>query len=202
MTTTTASLGPSAHPGVLADLVAGSSLLRNTLLVVGGAGLTGLCAQVSLHTPLSPVPFTLQTLAVLLVGTALGTVRGAAAMLLYLAAGAAGVPWFAHHTHGLGGPGFGYVVGFVLAAVLVGELARRGNDRGILGTVGLMTLGNAVIYLAGTVWLAMDLHLGAQQAIALGVTPFLITDALKTALAAGLLPLAWRGVASTAALQE
>ncbi|MER6415499.1 biotin transporter BioY [Streptomyces humidus] len=118
MTTTTASLRPSAHPGVLADLVPGSSLLRDTLLVVGGAGLTGLCAQVSLHTPLSPVPFALQTLAVLLVGTALGTVRGAAAMLLYLAAGVAGVPWFAHHTHGLGGPGFGYVVGFVLAAVL------------------------------------------------------------------------------------
>lgn len=196
MTTTTASLRPSARPGVLADLVPGSVLLRDAHLVVGGAGLTGLCAQISLHTPLSPVPFTLQTLAVLLVGTALGTVRGAAAMLLYLAAGAAGMPWFANHSHGLGGPSFGYVVGFVLAAALVGELARRGNDRGILGTIGLMTLGNAVIYLVGTVWLAMDLHLGTQQAIASGVTPFLITDALKIAVAAGLLPLAWRGVAS------
>ncbi|MFG3261773.1 biotin transporter BioY [Streptomyces bobili] len=69
--------------------------------------------------------------------------------------------------------------GFVLAAALVGELARRGNDRGILGTIGLMTLRNAVIYLAGTAWPAMDLHLGAQCAIALGVTPFLVTDALK-----------------------
>lgn len=98
-------------------------------------------------------------------------------------------------THGPGGPGFGYLVGFVLAAALVGELARRGNDRGILGTIGLMTLGNAVIYLTGTVWLAMNMHLGAPQAIALGVTPFVITDALKTALAAGLLPLAWRWVA-------
>ena len=85
--------------------------------------------------------------------------------------------------------------GFVLAAALVGELARRGNDRGILGTMGLMTLGNAVIYLAGTARLTMDLHLGAQRAIALGVTPFLVTDVLKTTLAAGLLPLAWRGVA-------
>ncbi|MFG2131842.1 biotin transporter BioY [Streptomyces sp. NPDC048751] len=195
MTTTTAALQANPRPGVLADLVPGSALLRDTLLVIGGAGITGLCAQVSLHTPLSPVPFTLQTLAVLLAGTALGTVRGAAAMLVYLAAGTAGVPWFANHTHGPGGPAFGYVIGFVLVAALVGELARRGHDRGILGTVGLMTLGNAVIYLAGTVWLAMDMHLGAPQAIALGITPFLITDTLKTALAAGLLPLAWRGVA-------
>ncbi|WUR84330.1 biotin transporter BioY [Streptomyces phaeochromogenes] len=195
MTTTTAVLRPNDRPGVLADLIPGSALLRDTLLVVGGAGITGLCAQISLHTPLSPVPFTLQTLAVLLAGTALGTARAATAMLLYLAAGTAGVPWFAGHTHGPGGPGFGYIIGFVLAAALVGELARRGNDRGILGTIGLMTLGNAVIYLAGTAWLAVDLHLGAQRAIALGVTPFLVTDALKTTLAAGLLPLAWRGVA-------
>jgi len=134
MTTTTVSLRPSAHPGVLAYFVPGSTLLQDSLLVVGGAGLTGLCAQVSLHTPLSPVPFTLQTLAVLLVGTALGAVRGAAAMLLHLAAGAAGVPWFAHHTHGLGGTS--YRVALVVGArAVVGHvaglvpLAQRGGRR-------------------------------------------------------------------------
>ncbi|POX53396.1 biotin transporter BioY [Streptomyces sp. Ru72] len=193
---TTATLRPAARPGVLADRVPGTALLRDTLLVVGGAGLTGLAAQVSLHTPLSPIPFTLQTLAVLLTGAALGTARGAASMLLYLAAGAAGVPWFASHSSGLGGPAFGYVLGFVLAAALVGELARRGNDRTVVGTIGLMALGNTVIYLVGATWLAMDLHLGLQTTIAEGVTPFLVTDALKIAAAAAVLPLAWRGVES------
>ncbi|MDO0935436.1 biotin transporter BioY [Streptomyces sp. DG2A-72] len=191
----TATLQPLTRPGVLADRIPGSALLRDTLLVTGGAGLTGLAAQVSLQTPLSPVPFTLQTLAVLLTGAALGTARGAASMVLYLAAGAAGVPWFADHSHGAGGPAFGYIVGFVLAALLVGELARRGNDRSVVGTIGLMALGNTVIYLTGATWLALHLHLGLQDAIAKGVTPFLVTDALKTAVAAGLLPLAWRGVA-------
>ncbi|NNN29658.1 biotin transporter BioY [Streptomyces sp. S3(2020)] len=81
-----------------------------------------------------------------------------------------------------------------LAGALVGELARRGNDRGFLGTIGLMTLGNAVIYLTGTVWLAVDLNLDASKAIALGITPFLITDTLKTALAAGPLTLTWKGI--------
>lgn len=192
---TSATLKPLSRPGVLADRIPGSAVLRDTLLVTGGAGLTGLAAQISLQTPLSPAPFTLQTLAVLLTGAALGTLRGAASMLLYLAAGAAGVPWFANHAHGAGGPAFGYVVGFVFAALLVGELARRGNDRSVVGTIGLMAAGNAVIYLAGATWLALDLHLGVREAVAQGVTPFLATDALKIAVAAGLLPLAWRGVA-------
>ncbi|WP_067792363.1 biotin transporter BioY [Actinomadura formosensis] len=188
MTATTVSL---RRPGVLADRVPGS-IVRDAILIAAGAGFTGLAAQVSIHTPLSPVPFTLQTLAVLVTGAALGTVRGAAAMLLYLVAGAAGVPWYAGHTHGLGGPTFGYIVAFVLAAALVGELARRGNDRRALSTVGLMAAGNALIYLIGTVWLALSLGLGAEKAIAAGVTPFLLTDGLKIAIAAGMLPLAWR----------
>lgn len=186
---TTLALHPP-HRGVLADRLPGS-VVRDVLLVLGGATLTGLAAQVSIQTPLSPVPFTLQTLAVLVSAAALGTVRGVLSMLVYLLAGAVGVPWYAHHSHGIGGPTFGYVVGFVLAAAVVGELARRGNDRRIVGTVGLMTLGSAVIYLVGTTWLALDLHLDIQNAIALGTTPFLVTDALKIACAAGLLPLAW-----------
>src|ERR1700754_181003 len=113
---------------VLADLVPGA-LARDAAAVVAGAGLTGLAAQVSVHTPLTPVPFTLQTAAVLLTGAALGSVRGLLSMLLYLLVGVAGVPWFENHTHGWGGPSFGYIIGFVVAAGVVGELARRGNDR-------------------------------------------------------------------------
>ena len=176
---------------VLADLVPGA-LARDAALVVGGAGLTGLAAQVSVHTPLTPVPFTLQTLAVLLTGAAIGSVRGVLSMLLYLVAGVAGVPWFAGHAHGWGGPTFGYVLGFVVAAGVVGELARRGNDRQVLSTVGLMAFGAAIVFAFGASWLAADLHVSAQKAVDLGVTPFLVGEALKLAVAGVVLPSAWR----------
>jgi biotin transport system substrate-specific component len=183
-----------AHRGeriVLADLLPGS-LVRDTVLVVGGAALTGLSAQVSIHTSLTPVPFTLQTLSVLVVGGALGSVRGVLSMLVYLVAGVAGIPWFASHSSGWGGPTFGYIIGFVVAAGVVGELARRGNDRAVLSTIGLMALGNAVIYAIGATWLAHDAHLSAAKAIELGVTPFLLSDAAKIAIAALAFPAAWR----------
>lgn len=178
---------------VLADLVPGS-LVRDAALVVGGAGLTGLAAQVSVHIgSISPVPFTLQSLAVLLTGAALGSVRGLLSMALYLAAGSAGVPWFADHTHGWSGnPSFGYILGFVLAAGVVGELARRGNDRSVMSAIGLLAVGDAVLLTVGTVWLAADLHVSASKAIELGVTPFLVTDALKLGIAALLLPACWK----------
>lgn len=179
---------------VLADLVPGA-WVRDATLVLGGAGLTGLAAQVSIHIPsLTPVPFTLQTLAVLLTGAALGSVRGLASMALYLLAGGFGVPWFANHSHGFGGPSFGYLVGFVLAAGVVGELARRGNDRSVLSAIGLMALGEAILLTVGTIWLANDLHVPAAKAIEFGVTPFLLTDAIKLAIAAVVLPAAWKAV--------
>jgi biotin transport system substrate-specific component len=178
---------------VLADLVPGS-LVRDAVLVAGGAGLTGLAAQVSVHVPsITPVPFTLQTLAVLLTGAALGSVRGLLSMLLYLLAGSAGVPWFANHQHGwAGNASFGYVIGFVVAAGVVGELARRGNDRNIVSAIGLLALGDAVLMTVGTIWLANDLHVSASKAIEFGVTPFLIGDAIKIGVAALVLPAAWR----------
>jgi biotin transport system substrate-specific component len=176
---------------VLADLVPGA-LVRDAVLVVAGAGLTGLAAQVSIHTPLSPVPFTLQTLAVLVTGAALGSLRGALSMLLYLLAGVAGMPWFANHSHGWGGPSFGYIIGFVVAAGVVGALAKRGADRQVLSTLGLMALGSAIVYIVGATWLANDLHLSAQKAVSLGVEPFLVTDSLKLAVAALAFPAAWR----------
>ncbi|MFJ8187012.1 biotin transporter BioY [Streptomyces sp. NPDC096105] len=189
---TTATVSSVLRHGVLADRVPGPVPVRDSLLVIGGAALTGLAAQVSVPTPLSPVSLTLQALAVLLTGAALGAARGAAAMLLCLAAGTAGVPWFAGQGHGWGGPGVGCIVSFVLAAAFVGELARRGNDRGVLGTIGLMALGDAVIHVVGATWPALDLHVGADEAVAMGVTPFPVTDAFGIALAAGVLPLTRR----------
>ena len=176
---------------VLADLVPGS-LVRDAALVVGGAGLTGLAAQVSIHTGLTPVPFTLQTLAVLLVGSALGSVRGILSIGLYLLAGMAGVPWYAGHSSNWHTSSFGYIVGFVVAAGVVGELARRGNDRSVMSTIGLMIVGSAVVYGIGATWLGVDLHLSVSKSIAYGVTPFLIWDAVKAAVAALVLPSAWK----------
>ena len=181
---------PSSDRLVLADLVPGA-LVRDAALIGAGAGLTGLAAQVSVHTWLSPVPFTLQTLAVLVTGAALGSVRGVLSMALYMVAGGAGLPWFASQEHGWGGPSFGYIVGFVVAAGVVGELARRGNDRQVLSSLGLLAVGSAIVYVIGATWLAHDLHLGAQKAVELGATPFLLTDALKVAVAAVVLPGAW-----------
>lgn len=186
-----ASVHPVSPRLVLADLVPGA-WARDGVLVLAGAGLTGLAAQVSITTPLSPVPFTLQTLAVLVTGAALGSVRGLVSMLVYLVAGAAGVPWYAGHGSGWGGPTFGYVVGFAAAALVVGALAERRADRHVVSTVLLMVLGNVIIYAVGATWLASDLGLSAADATKLGVRPFLGTDALKIAVAAVLLPGAWK----------
>jgi len=179
------------RPLVLADLLPGT-LLRNALLVVGAAGVVGALAQLSIHLSFTPVPITGQTLGVLVAGTALGWKRGTAALALYGLAGVLGVPWFAGHSSGYAAASFGYVVGFVLAAALCGYIAERGGDRSILTSVPAMLAGEVMIYAVGVVWLALSLHVGASRAIALGLTPFLIGDGIKLALAAALLPTAWK----------
>ena len=94
------------------------------------------------------------------------------------------MPWFASQGHGWGGSSFGYVIGFVVAAGIVGELARRGNDRSFLSAVGAMAVGEAVLLTIGTIWLANDLHVSAAKAISYGVTPFLVGDLVKLGVAA------------------
>ncbi|MFE7135376.1 biotin transporter BioY [Streptomyces sp. NPDC057638] len=181
-----------AHPGtVLADLLP-ASRVRDVALVVGGAALTGLAAQLSVPVPGSPVPVSGQTFAALLVGTALGARLGFLSLGLYAVAGVAGVPWFAEGTSGWGMPSFGYVIGMMLAAAAVGALARRGADRSVLRTAGAMVLGSAVIYAVGVPYLALSTGMTLSQAVAAGLTPFLIGDAVKAALAMGLLPTAWK----------
>ncbi|MGV9251211.1 biotin transporter BioY [Streptomyces sp. NPDC003697] len=182
----------TARPGeVLADLLP-ASRVRDTALVVGGAALTGLAAQLSVPVPGSPVPVTGQTFAALLVGTALGTRRGFLSLALYALAGVAGVPWFAGGASGAAAPSFGYVLGMLLAATVVGALARRGADRSALRMAGTMLLGEAVVYAVGVPYLALATGMSASAAVAAGLTPFLIGDALKAALAMGALPTAWR----------
>ncbi|MFI5609002.1 biotin transporter BioY [Amycolatopsis sp. NPDC051903] len=188
------SLSLTGRRQVLADLVPGA-LARDLALVAGGAVLTGAAAQLVIPVPGSPVPMTGQTFAALLVGASLGMRRGAASMLLYLLVGAAGVPWFQGATAGLSGASAGYIVGFVFAGAVVGALARRGGDRTPLRTVGTMVLGNVVIYAFGVPWLMAAAGFDFSTAFAKGVVPFLLGDALKIVVAAGVLPLAWAAVA-------
>jgi biotin transport system substrate-specific component len=107
-------------------------------------------------------------------------------------AGLIGVPWFAGHASGYVGASFGFIIGFILCAILCGGLAERGADRSLLGSVPAMLAGEVVMYAVGVIWLAAYLHVGAAKAISLGLTPFLIGDAIKAGIAALLLPAAWK----------
>ncbi len=188
-------LKPSLHPTLTTS--PNDSLARSLALVLGGALVVALCAQISI--PLQPVPLTLQTLGVLLVGAALGSRKGAAAMLTYVTSGAVGLPVFAGGASGImaaaGGlrPSIGYLLSYVFAAALVGYLVERfGADRTPWGTAAAMFAGNVVIYLIGVPVLGAITGLHGQALLTAGLTPFLLGDFLKLLLAAALLPLAWR----------
>ena len=175
-------------PRVLADVLP-RSITRDVLLVIGGAAFVGIAAQIAIPLPFTPVPLTGQTFAVLLAGAALGSIRGILSMLLYSVAGLVGVPWFAAGASGFAMPSFGYILGFIVAARLVGFLAERGWTRTVLDTALAMVLGNVIIYGVGVTWLKFSLATSWASALEMGMTPFLLGDALKIALAAGLFPL-------------
>ena len=186
------------RPVTLADLLPLerlAPLVRDAALIVAGAALTALSAQVAFTVPWTPVPYTLQTGAVLLVGTALGTIRGALSMLLYILVGALGLGVFAEASGGashlIGATG-GYLVGFVVAAAVVGRLAEAGWDRTFPRAAGLMLIGTLVVYAIGVPVLAVVAELPPAVAIEVGALVFLPSDLAKVAVAALLLPLAWR----------
>ncbi|SDV04853.1 biotin transport system substrate-specific component [Microlunatus sagamiharensis] len=181
----------SASPRTLGDVVPGG-LVRNVALVVGGTLLVALSALVQIPLPFTPVPLSLQTFAVLVVGASLGSRRGAAAMVLYLAAGMAGVPWFAAHQSGWAFASFGYVVGFVAAGWVAGRLAEAGADRNVVKNVGLLVLGSIIVYAFGVSGLIAATGMDLGTALAKGVVPFLIGDVVKVVVAAALLPAAWK----------
>lgn len=188
-----------AQPAVLADVwteraEGARSLARQAILVVGAAAFVGLAAQVAIPLPFTPVPLTLQTFAVLLAGAALGSLRGVLAMSLYAVAGMAGVPWFAEGSSGFAMASFGYILGFIIAAGIVGRIAERGATLTVWRTAALMVVGNLVIYAVGVTWLKFAIDATWATALQLGVAPFLVGDVVKIALAAGLLPLTWAGL--------
>jgi biotin transport system substrate-specific component len=169
--------------------------LTDVLLVVGGAGFVALAAQVSIDLPFTPVPITGQTFAVVLVGAALGALLGLASLGLYLFVGALGAPIYADGDGGwdvLTGPTGGYIIGFALAAFLIGALAQLRWDRRFASAVAAMLTGNVVIYLVGLPWLAEKIDAGLETTLEQGLYPFVVGDLLKLYLAAALLPSAWK----------
>lgn len=188
-----------AATGVLTTGFRGSRV-RDAALVVGATAFIAVSAQLSVRLPFTPVPITGQTLAVLLSGAALGTSLALASTSLYLALALAGLPVLAPDASGqhltgsavLSSPTLGYVIGFILSSWLVGALAERGLTTSVLRVVATMVAGNAVIYTAGLLWLHHALNATWANTFTWGMTPFLIGDAAKIAVAAGLLPAAWK----------
>ena len=164
-----------------------SGLLRNAVLTVVGSLIVAAAAQVNV--PMIPVPMTLQSLAVLMIGAAYGSRLGAATLALYALEGAIGLPVFAEFKSGIMLASFGYVLGFIAAAYVVGFLAERGWDRSPVKMFAAMILGAAVLYVPGLLWLSA--WIGAEKAVQFGLLPFIMGDVVKAAVAALGFPAAW-----------
>jgi len=176
-----------------------SRIAFDVISIIAGSLIVAGLAQISITLHFTPVPITGQTLGVLLVGASLGAWRGSAALLLYLAEGAVGAPFFAQHAHGVSvlaasSASGGYLWGFAVAALVVGFLAERGWDRNLGSSIGAMLIGEVMIYAFGLPWLSAALHIGAKKTYEYGLYPFIIGDAIKLGLAAAVLPTAWRFV--------
>lgn len=189
------SLTLSTRPTIV-DRFVPKSIAADVALIAGGAALTAAAAQIQI--PMIPVPITGQTFAVLLVGAALGLNRAALSMVLYVILGVAGLPVFTGaKAFVAGGPTMGYLAGFIAAAALVGYLAQRQWDRKWFSVIGSFVAGNLVIYAFGLTWLSVFLgNVGAPNDLVstlnAGMIPFLAGDAIKIALAAIVLPSAWK----------
>jgi len=177
-----------------------SSRLRTALLVAGAVLLTAAAAQISFVLPWTPVPVTGQTFAVLLTSAALGMRLGAASQFIYIGLGAIGLPFYADAQGGwtaATGATAGYLIGFVLAAALIGRLAEDHQDRALITSIPAMLAGTAIIYACGATWLAHNLNVSAAKAVELGVAPFLIGDTVKLVAAGALVPATWRLISRT-----
>lgn len=172
-----------------------TGLLADAVLILGGALFLALCAQISFDLPFTPVPITLQTFGVLLIGASYGAWRGGITTAVYLLMGIVGLPVYADRTHGLDvvlGATGGYLIGFVVAAFIVGLLAQRQWDRRFSSAVAAMLTGTVIIYVLGLIWLKQDQGLDLATTLEYGLYPFVPGDLLKLYLAGALLPGAWR----------
>jgi len=172
-----------------------NAIFRNFLLAAIGS--LALIVSAKIQIPFYPVPITMQTFVVLVIGMTYGWRLGAATVLLYLAEGAIGLPVFSGTPdRGLGlaymaGPTGGYLLGFVVSAATVGWLAGKGWDRNVFTALGAMVFGTAIIFAFGVFWLGLVLGWD-KPILQLGLYPFLLGAAFKIVLAAAVLPLAWK----------
>lgn len=178
---------------VLVDLLP-KTRAKEALTVLVGTLTLAVASQVVIPLWFTPVPLSLSTFAVLLLGAALGPVRALASTGLYAALGIAGLPVFAGFESGMAMPSFGYVLGYIAAAGAVGALSRKYADRRVLTTLAMATAGSALIYAFGVPWLMASTGVSFAQALALGVVPFLIGDVIKAVAAGLVLPAAWKAV--------
>ena len=185
-----------AHPAVLSSRVFPRPNVSVTAVMIASFALfTALLAQWEFVLPFTPVPLTGQTLAVLLSGAALGSKAGAASQGLYWILGAAGLPFYSGGEGGwqaATGSTAGYLAGFVVAAWVVGKLAEAKADRNVVTAIPAMLAGSVIIYGFGVTGLMISLDVGLAQAIAWGLTPFIVGDLVKLAAAGMLLPAAWK----------
>jgi biotin transport system substrate-specific component len=175
-------------------LIPRTSALTNAALVVGGTAFMSLIAQLAIPVPGSPVPITGQTLGVLLIGTTYGASLGFATIATYVALGLLGAPILAQGAHGfakLAGPTGGYLVGMVLAALLVGALANRRWDVHLRTSFGQMLIGELLIFAPGLIWLKIYTGASWNWTLAAGLTPFIVGEIIKISLAGFALPSAW-----------
>ncbi len=180
---------------VLADAFPGHRT-RDAVLVLLGASLTAMCAQISIHVPPSPVPITGQTFAVVLAGASLGASRGGVSQLLYVLAGLA-LPVYAGGAHGwdvVSGPSGGYLVAFPIAAYVLGRIAENGGDRRLATAFPAYIAGQLIIFGIGVPWLKISTGLSWPTAIHEGFTIFIVGGLIKAAAAGLLTPVAWATV--------
>lgn len=191
------------NAGTLAGQMIGAQGMRGLVvrlvLVVVSAGLLTIAAKIKV--PFYPVPMTLQTLAVVMIGATLGARLGAAAILLYVCEGLVGLPVFTNTPPQIAGPAYvmgptgGYLLGFLFVVMIVGFAARRGLDRSIVQFAFVLLAAETVLFACGVAWLVGSLGISLARAYEVGVLPFLPGEAVKMTLAALLMPAMWQMMA-------
>lgn len=193
---TSAAVAParrSHEARVLADLVGGTRV-REAIVVLAGTALLAIAAQVQIPLPFTPVPVSLATLAVMLIAGSAGLGRAAASTGLYAALGVAGLPIFAAGRAGWAIPSLGYILGYILAAALIGWVAQRALGRSLWALLAAGALASGLVYAAGLAWLVPFAGMSLAEGLSVGVLPFLVGDALKIALFAGVMLLGYRAL--------
>jgi biotin transport system substrate-specific component len=185
----------SSATSLRSSLMPRTTALTNAVLIVSGVFALAILAQIAIPVPGSPVPVTGQTLGVLLIGTAYGSTLGVTTFALYLLAGIAGAPVFANNGFGIDrviGATGGYLIGMLVATYVVGQLARLRLDQKFLTALPSMLIGTVITFGFGLVWLQQYTGKDWAWTINAGLTPFIVGEVLKIAIAGTSLPIIWR----------